>query len=272
MQFDLISGYSARACWPPTEHATVVECYADDFHTVSTCDQNENSVVVVNLVPGTRYTLKLTLTDGSHLHGEFETCPADSPCLENLYRSTLRQDGVYNTTRFDRATHDVFVSNFSEIVSAGDRILAPVSLRGTKKDILTKAVTDGTTMEIVDDSSLFLPFSDKRDSMQTVTLRRDHEETTMAYDPMCNSVCYRGASYGVGETMEVHCASVFRRCCQGLSLLGSSGSVCGGQQRFKLHEKSSVEHCELDREQNHRRKGRHFCVVLGARHRPFHHI
>eukprot|EP00903_Cladosiphon_okamuranus_P017783 g16368.t1 len=58
-------------------------------------------------------------------------------------------------------------------------------------------------MEIVDDSSLFLPFSDKKDSMQTVTLRRDHEETTMAYDPTCNSVCYRGASYGVGETMEV---------------------------------------------------------------------
>ena len=203
MQFDLISGYSARASWSADVHATVVECYADEFHTVSTCDQNENSVVIVNLAPGTSYTLKLTLTDGAHLYGEFETCPTHSPCLENLYLSTRRQDGVYDTTRFDKATHDVFVSNFSEIVRAGDKILAPVSLRGAKRDILTKAVTDGTTMEIVDDSSLFLPFSEKKDTMQTVTLRRDSEETTMAYDPHCNSVCYRGASYGVGETMEV---------------------------------------------------------------------
>lgn len=203
MQFDLISGYSARACWSADVDATVVECYADQFHTVSKCDETENSVVIVNLRPGTCYTLQLTLRDGSCLHGEFETCPASAPCLENLYRSTRREDGVYDTTRFDKATHDVFVSHFSEIVRAGDKILAPVSLRGARKDILTKAVTDGTTMDIVDESSLFLPFSDTRDSVQTVTLRRDSEETTMAYDASCNSVCYRGASYAVGETMEV---------------------------------------------------------------------
>eukprot|EP00752_Nemacystus_decipiens_P015859 g14167.t1 len=119
------------------------------------------------------------------------------------WRTTNARDGVYDTTRFDKATHDVFVNHFSEIVSAGDKILAPVSLRGARKDILTTAVTDGTTMDIVDDSSLFLPFSNKKDSMQTVTLRRESEETTMAYDASCNSVCYRGASYAVGETMEV---------------------------------------------------------------------
>lgn len=203
MQFDLVSGYSARASWSDDLRVSVVECYADGFHTVSRCEGNENSLVVVNLAPGTRYTLQLTLDDGSKVRDGFETCAAASPCLENLYRSTRREDGVYDTTRFDRATHDAFVMHFSEVVEAGDKILAPVSLRGTKRDLLTTAVKDGATLDIVDDSSLFLPFSEGKDSVQTVTLRRGSEESTMVYDAACNSVCYHGVPYAVGESMQV---------------------------------------------------------------------
>ena len=203
MQFDLISGYSARASWSTDLDVALVQCHAEGFHTVSKCEDNERSIVVVNLSPGTCYTLRLTLTDGGVVQGEFETRPADAPCLENLYESTLGVDGVYDTTRFNKETHDVFVEHFSDIVQAGDRILAPVSLRGARKDILTKAVTDGASVELVDDSSLFLPFSTGNDSVQTVTLTRGAEESTVAYDASSNSVCCGGVSYGLGETMEV---------------------------------------------------------------------
>lgn len=110
---------------------------------------------------------------------------------------------MHGTTRFNKATHDVFVNHFSEVVQAGDKILEPVSLRGAKKDILTTAMTDGKTLEIVDESSLFLPFSENRESMQTVTLRHKAEETTLVYDASCNSVAYRGAAYAVGDSMEM---------------------------------------------------------------------
>lgn len=203
MEFDLISGYSARASWSSQLDVKVVECYTTNFHTVSRCEDNEQSVVIVNLAPGTDYTVQLTLADDTTLPSTFETCPADTPCLGNLYESTRRPDGVHDTTRFNKATHDVFVNHFSEVVQAGDKILAPVSLRGAKKDILTTAVTDGKTLEIVDESSLFLPFSENRESMQTVTLRHKAEETTLVYDASCNSVAYRGAAYAVGDSMEM---------------------------------------------------------------------
>ncbi|CAM9154413.1 unnamed protein product [Ectocarpus sp. 8 AP-2014] len=203
MQFDLVSAYSVRAKWSAELDVTLVQCHSKGFNTVSKCEERETSVVVVNLSPGTSYTLHLTLKDGGGVQADFETCPADRPCLQNLYKSTLDSEGVYNTTMFNKETHDVFVKHFSDIVQAGDRILAPVSLRGAKKDILTRAVTDGTTMEIVDDSSLFLPFSDKNESVQTVTLRRGPDESTVVYDASCNSVCCGGVSYAVGETMDV---------------------------------------------------------------------
>ncbi|CAM9688116.1 unnamed protein product [Pylaiella littoralis] len=203
MQFDLISGYSARASWAGGLRVAIIEYYADNFRTVSECEGNDHFVVVVNLTPGTRYTLQLTLQDGTRCRDGFETCPADAPCLANLYQSTRRKDGVHDTTRFNKATHDAFVEHFAEFVEAGDKILAPVSLRGAKKNILTTAVTDGTTLDRVDDSSLFLPFSQSHDNVQTVTLRRGSKESTMVYDASCNSVRYRGASYAVGESMNM---------------------------------------------------------------------
>lgn len=203
MEFDLISAYSARARWSSDLRVHVVECYAADFSTVSKCDNNDSSVVIVNLSPGTTYTLQLTLDDGTVVRDGFSTCLLSAPCLENLYASTLRADGVYDTTRFNKATHDVFMKHFSEVVRAGDRILAPVSVRGTKKDLLTTAVTDGATLDVVDDSSLMLPFSSENDGTQTVTLRKGPEESTMVYDASCNSVAFRGASYAVGDNIEV---------------------------------------------------------------------
>lgn len=203
MQFDLVSGYSARASWSDQLSVSIVECYAESFRTVSKCEESDNSVVIVNLTPGTSYTLQLTLQDGTNVRDVFETCPMGALCLENLYQSTRREDGVYDTTRFDKATHDAFVSHFSEVVQAGDKILAPVSLRGTKRDLLTTAVKDGTTLDIVDNSSLFLPFSRGHENVQTVTLRRGAEESTMVYDASCNSVCYHGVPYAVGDSMEV---------------------------------------------------------------------
>lgn len=203
MQFDLVSGYSARASWPKELRVVIVECYAKGFHTVSKCEDNEHSVVVVNLSPATTYTLQLTLADNTIERGVFETCPANAACLANLYESTRREDGVYDTTKFNKATHDAFLEQFSEVVKPGDKILAPVSLRGSKKDILTTAVTDGTTLEIVDDSSLFLPFSQTHDNVQTVTLRRGAEESTVVYDASCNSVCHHGVTYGIGDNMSI---------------------------------------------------------------------
>lgn len=203
MKFDLVSGYSARASWPEELSVTIVECCAEGFRTVSKCEDNEHSVVVVNLSPATTYTLQLTLADGATKRGVFETRPADSPCLQNLYESTRREDGVHDTTKFNKATHDAFLERFSEVVKPGDKILAPVSLRGSKRDILTTAVTDGTTLEIVDDSSLFLPFSRVHDNVQAVTLRRGAEESTVVYDASCNSVCYHGLTYGIGDNMNI---------------------------------------------------------------------
>lgn len=203
MNFDLISGYSARVSWPSEVDVKVVECFSADFHTISRCEGNDKAVVVVNLSPGTTYTAQLTDSEGGHITATFTTCAADSPCLGNLYASTRRADGVYDTTRFNKATHDAFVDNFSAVVEAGDKILAPVSLKGVKKELVTTAVTDGNTMEIVDHSSLFLPFSDNSTELQTVTLRDGAEESTLAYDPSSNSVAHGGSMYAVGDTFEI---------------------------------------------------------------------
>jgi len=174
MEFDLVSAYSARASWSGDLRVNVVECYAADFSTVSKCDQNDSSVVVVNLSPGTSYTMQLTLDDGTVVRDGFDTCPLSAPCLENLYASTLRADGVYDTTRFNKATHDVFMKHFSEVA-----------------------------LDVVDDSSLLLPFSSENDGTQAVTLRKGPEESTMVYDASCNSVAFRGALYAVGDKFEV---------------------------------------------------------------------
>lgn len=203
MDFDLISGYSARISWPVYLHADVVECSAAGFLAISKCADDEKALVVVNLQPNTTYTVKLTGKDGAQMTSQFTTCPSKAPRLDNLYASTKRADGVHDTTRFDKATHDVFMSSFSTIVACGDKILAPVSLRGVRKEILTTAVTDGQVMQIVDESSIFLPFSESKKDLQTVTLRDGAEESTLAYEPSSNAVAYGGSVYEVGDTFEI---------------------------------------------------------------------
>lgn len=195
MNFDLISGYSARISWSTELKVKTVECFSEGFNTVSKCEGDDMSVVVINLTQDTLYTIKLTASDGSSAIEQFSTCPFDSPRLENLYESTRRSDGVYDTTQFNKVTHDALLDSFSKIVGSGDKILAPVSLTGIKKDLLTTAVTEGKTLDVFDHSSLLLPFSENKYGMQAVTLRDGSEESTLSYDASCNSVAYGGSMY-----------------------------------------------------------------------------
>ncbi len=208
MIFDLTSGYSTRISWDASVNVKSVECFAENFHTVSKCNGDEKALVVVNLTPSTEYTVRMVTSNDEFMMGTFTTCPTDSPCLENLYKSTQRLDGVYDTTQFNKIVHDVFVESFNGVVSAGDSILAPVSLNGVKKDIMTSAVTEGGVVNVKDETSLFLPFSENKTNMQSVTLKAGDDESTLVYDAPTNSVAFGGSMYAVGESFEMFGKSV----------------------------------------------------------------
>lgn len=208
MDFDLISAYSVRAYWKADFRAAFVECRSSNYTVKSAkCDSGDAAFVIVNLEPSTTYNVRISDTSGNEtLSSSFTTSSSIEPDLHNLYKGIRRPDGVYDTTRFEKRVHDVFLENFSDIVKSGDTILASVTVNGVPQEVETVAVREGSSMkvEVNSEKNLFLPFSvDNKNSLQTVTLAEAKEEVTLAYDREENQFGYGGDMYGVGDKFEL---------------------------------------------------------------------
>lgn len=203
MEFDLVSAYSTRISWGAEFEASSIECHSDSYYNCAECETGAAAVVLVNLKPSTEYTVRACGRDGEIVTGTFQTSDADAPEFTNLYASIVGPDGVYDTTRFEQELHDIFVTNFSQIVKNGDKILANVTVDGVKKQVETVAVRDGSTMKVETDTGIYLPFSYSGSKMQTVTLMKNKDNATLAYDPRDNQFGYCGDMYGVGDKFEM---------------------------------------------------------------------
>ena len=203
MYFDLISAYSCRISWvSSTEKVEKIECFRDGFYQSALFENDDVSVVIVNLEPGLEYTVKVSAGDKC-ITDTFETCSEEEPCLENLYSGLKNQDGQVNTKSLNKKVHDIFVENFSKIVNSGDSILANVSVNGVSKEIETVAVRDGDKLD-VESTSVFLPFSKENNSfMQTATLVKNNEEAVLSYDREEDAFGYGGEMYKVGDKFEM---------------------------------------------------------------------
>lgn len=209
MDFDLVSAYSARVFWKADFDAAFVDFRGDSKQESAKIQQGDVAFVIVNLQPSSSYDVRVSNKDGSQtLTNSFTTKDTSNPSLDNLYAGIRRPDGVYDTTRFEKNVHDVFLENFSQIVKSGDIILASVTINGVPQEVETVAVRDGSSMKvdpIVDQKNLFLPFStDNKSSLQTVTLQHtDSQDVTLAYDRDQNEFGYGGDMYGVGDKFEL---------------------------------------------------------------------
>lgn len=203
MYFDLISAYSCRISWvSSTEKVETIECFRDGFYQSAKFENDDVSIVVVNLEPGLEYNVKVTAGDKC-ITDTFKTCTEDKPCLENLYNGLKNKDGKVNTTSLNKKVHDIFVENFSNVVASGDSILANVSVNGVSKEIETVAVRDGDKID-VESQSVFLPFSKENTSfMQTATLVKNNEEAVLSYDREDDAFGYGGEMYRVGDKFEM---------------------------------------------------------------------
>lgn len=212
MDFDLISAYSVRTYWKADFKAAFVNCRGDNFSISAKCNENDATFVIVNLEPSTTYTVRISDVEGKEtLSSSFTTSEEQSPNLNNLYQAIRRTDGVYDTTRFEKKLHDVFLENFSNIVSSGDVILASVVVNGVPQEVETVAVREGSsmTLDLENQKNLFLPFStDNKSSLQTVTLESSsnnasNNAVTLAYDREENAFGYGGDMYGVGDKFDL---------------------------------------------------------------------
>lgn len=206
MEFDLISAYSSRISWSTEIHVRSVECFRDGFRQAAKFEEDDMAVVIVNLEPCLTYKVNITTTEGDVISSEFTTCDSENPCLENLYLGIRNSDGVFNTTRLNKKLHDIFLANFSNIVTSGDNILATVTVNGVEKEVMTSGLTDGGSLKVNSDSNVFLPFSkDNGKSMQTVTLidESKSESVILAYDTNEDAFGYGGEMYRVGDRFEM---------------------------------------------------------------------
>jgi len=210
MDFDLISAYSVRAYWKGEFKAAFVECRGDTYSNSAKCQDGDAAFVIVNLEPSTTYSVRVSDAERFEtLESTFTTNDKENPNLANLYEGIRRPDGVYDTTRFEKNVHDVFLENFSQIVGNGDTILASVTVNGVPQDVETVAVREGSPMKLENQKNLFLPFStDNKSALQTVTLQhtetgKQQEDVTLAYDRAENEFGYGGDMYGVGDKFEL---------------------------------------------------------------------
>ena len=206
MDFDLISAYSVRVYWKAEFNAAFVEFQSSTGSKSAKCEEGDAAFVIVNLAPSSTYHVRVLDKEGNFLTNSFTTKDSDVPCLENLYEGIRRPDGVYDTTRFEKHVHDVFLANFSQIVHSGDRILASVTVNGIAEDVETVAVRDGSSMKVdtSQTNNYFLPFSsDNESKLQTVTLQHETQDATLAYDRTENEFGYGGDMYGVGDKFEL---------------------------------------------------------------------
>lgn len=209
MDFDLISAYSVRVYWKAEFKAAFVECRGPSYSKSAKCTEGDAAFVIVNLQPSSTYSVRVSDKEGKEsISSSFTTSDSSSPDLPNLYEGIRRPDGVYDTTRFEKNVHDVFLEHFSQIVSSGDKILASVTVNGVPQEVETIAVREGAkmTVEVEKEKNLFLPFSaDNPSSLQTVTLQNDkkNQDVTLAYDRSENLFGYGGDMYGVGDKFEL---------------------------------------------------------------------
>ena len=204
MEFDLISSYSFRISWSTEFQVKKIECFGKGFFENSEVEENAISAVIVNLDPSVTYTVSLITSDDKRITSEVTTLDAENPCLENLYMGLRNSEGVFDTTRLNKKLHDVFLANFSNIVSSGDNILAKVTVNGIAKDVMTSALVDGGSIEVNNESNVFLPFSkDNEKHMQVVTLTGKDESATLSYDKAEDAFFYGGEMYRVGDRFEM---------------------------------------------------------------------
>lgn len=209
MDFDLISAYSVRVYWKAEFKAAFVECQGPSYSNSAKCTEGDAAFVIVNLQPSSTYSVRVSDKEGKEsISSSFTTSDSSSPDLQNLYEGIRRPDGVYDTTRFEKNVHDVFLEHFSQIVNSGDKILASVTVNGVPQEVETIAVREGAKMkvEVEKEKNLFLPFSaDNPSSLQTVTLQNDkkNQDVTLAYDRSENLFGYGGDMYGVGDKFEL---------------------------------------------------------------------
>lgn len=207
MDFDLISAYSVRVYWKAEFKPAFVECLGENYSNSARCQDGDAAFVIVNLEPSTTYSVRASDAERDEIvSSTFTTNDSAAPNLPNLYEGIRRPDGVYDTTRFEKKVHDVFLENFSQIVSTGDTILASVTVNGVEQEVETVAVRDGSSMklEVQHQKNLFLPFSsENKSSLQTVTLQGLEDDVTLAYDRTENAFGYGGDMYGVGDKFEL---------------------------------------------------------------------
>ncbi|ACH46817.1 unknown [Feldmannia species virus] len=211
MDFDLVSAFSARIFWKADFTAASVHCVASGSAKpiAAQCSNDEAAVVVVNLEPGTTYAVSVRSaeTKSPDLYGSFTTKSSENPELSALYSSIRTPEGIFDTTRFDTKLHDIFVENFSSIVSPGDRILAKVVVNGAPQEVMTVAASgEGSSFDVDAESNIFLPFHRKTGEalVQTVTLRHPTSaDATLVYDSSTDNLAYGGDHYGVGDKFEL---------------------------------------------------------------------
>lgn len=206
MDFDLISAYSVRVYWKAEFKASFVEFQGSTSSKSAKCEEGDAAFVIVNLEPSSTYDVRVLDKEGNFIANSFTTKDSSSPCLQNLYEGIRRPDGVYDTTRFEKNVHDVFLENFSQIVNSGDTILASVTVNGVPQHVETVAVRDGSSVKVgtSETQNYFLPFSsDNKSKLQTVTLQHDTQDATLAYDRNENEFGYGGDMYGVGDKFEL---------------------------------------------------------------------
>jgi len=206
MNMDLVSAYSARVSWS-VKNVSSIECFGENFYDNIRPQNGTTCTTIINLTPSNSYDIRLTFTDTEgksiQIKNSVTTCGQDEPCLENLYKGLLTPSGKYNTTRLNKEVHDVFVKNFSSVVTSGDSIVAKVSINGVSKEVVTSAVTNGSSIEVTNDANIFLPFSAENTAMQTATLKCKNGEATLAYDPTEDAFGYCGEMHKVGDRFEM---------------------------------------------------------------------
>jgi len=206
MNIDLVSAYSARVSWS-VKNVSSIECFGENFYDNVKPQVGTNCTTIINLSPDNSYDIRITFVDSEgkvvQIKKSVSTCEESDSCLENLYEGLLTPGGRYNTTRLNKEVHDVFVKNFSSVVKSGDFIVAKVSINGISKEVVTSAVTNGSSIDITNDANIFLPFSTENEYMQTATLKSTTGEATLAYDPSEDAFGYCGEMYKVGDKFEI---------------------------------------------------------------------
>ena len=91
-----------------------------------------------------------------------------------MHYQRIRAPSYHKRRKLHPSPMTAFLEQFSEVVKPGDKILAPVSLRGSKKDILT-TVIGLETLELCLDAKKLLPPASVTHSQQYYTDIRSSE-------------------------------------------------------------------------------------------------